>query len=239
MSRIFAIADIHGAYKPLLECLEKSNFDYKQDILICLGDTVDGYPEVKECFDELLKIKNLIYILGNHDSWFLEWAICGIAGKYWTSQGGEATLKSYNYIRTKVPESHIKLLQEAPYYYVLTDKKTKEKTLFVHGGIDANTNIKEQDGMQIMWDRELIESAYRKSNSRPNYRLQDKYKEIFIGHTTTEVFNSLKPIKFCEVWDIDTGAGWSGKLSLINVETKEVFQSEESYTYYPYHTPRG
>jgi serine/threonine protein phosphatase 1 len=28
------------------------------------------------------------------------------------------------------------------------------------------------------------------------------------------------------VWNIDTGAGWSGKLTIMNVDTKEYWQSD-------------
>ena len=36
------MGDIHGNYRGLLQCLEKSNFDYDNDKLIQLGDVVDG-----------------------------------------------------------------------------------------------------------------------------------------------------------------------------------------------------
>ena len=67
--KTFVIGDIHGAYKALLQCLERSRFDYHNDRLVVIGDVCDGYPDVVECFDELLKIANLIYIWGNHDKW--------------------------------------------------------------------------------------------------------------------------------------------------------------------------
>ena len=51
--RTFAIGDIHGAYKALVQCFERSGFDYENDRLIVLGDVCDGYPEVKQCIDEL------------------------------------------------------------------------------------------------------------------------------------------------------------------------------------------
>ena len=51
--KTFAIGDIHGAYKALVQCLERSKFDYDNDRLIVMGDVVDGYPDVKRCFDEL------------------------------------------------------------------------------------------------------------------------------------------------------------------------------------------
>jgi serine/threonine protein phosphatase 1 len=69
----FVIGDIHGGYKSLLQCLERSDFNYEEDQLIVLGDVVDGWPETPQCIEELLKVKNLIYIMGNHDAWADQW----------------------------------------------------------------------------------------------------------------------------------------------------------------------
>jgi len=55
----------------------------------------DGWPETRQAIDELLKIKNLTYILGNHDFWTLEWMREGVAEEIWLSQGGDATVNSY------------------------------------------------------------------------------------------------------------------------------------------------
>ena len=43
--KTYAIGDIHGAYKALIQCFERSKFDYKNDRLIVMGDVCDGYPE--------------------------------------------------------------------------------------------------------------------------------------------------------------------------------------------------
>jgi serine/threonine protein phosphatase 1 len=37
----------------------------------------------------------------------------------------------------------------------------------------------------------------------------------------------------CEVWFMDTGAGWSGKLSMMNIDTKEIFMSDPVPELYP------
>lgn len=71
MSKRFAIGDIHGRYNALLEVLKKSKFNYQEDELIVLGDVSDGGYNTYEVIEELLKIKNLIFIMGNHDEWFL------------------------------------------------------------------------------------------------------------------------------------------------------------------------
>ena len=59
MNRVFVIGDIHGAYLALRQCLQRSDFDHENDQLICLGDVADGWPQTKECVDELLRINHL------------------------------------------------------------------------------------------------------------------------------------------------------------------------------------
>ena len=41
------------------------------------------------------------------------------------------------------------------------------------------------------------------------------------------------------VWNIDTGAAFTGKLSGVNVNTKEVFQSDDLPSLYPNETGRN
>jgi serine/threonine protein phosphatase 1 len=72
--RTFVIGDIHGAYKALLQCFARAGFNYDRDRLIVLGDVCDGYWEVRQCIDELLKVKNFDLVIGNHDLWALDWA---------------------------------------------------------------------------------------------------------------------------------------------------------------------
>lgn len=122
----FVIGDIHGAYKALMHVLQASGFNYEEDTLICLGDVADGWTEVPECFDELLKIKNMIYILGNHDQWLYEYFKFGYTPHIWTSQGGQNTIDAYMR-RPETMEAHQRLLEQALPYYITEDNK-----LFVH-----------------------------------------------------------------------------------------------------------
>lgn len=41
------------------------------------------------------------------------------------------------------------------------------------------------------------------------------------------------PMQGCNVWNVDTGAAFHGKLSCLNVETKEFLQSDIVQTLYP------
>ena len=56
-------------HEALVQCLERSGFDKEKDRLISLGDIADGWTETAECFEELLTIKNLVVVRGNHDQW--------------------------------------------------------------------------------------------------------------------------------------------------------------------------
>jgi len=230
MSRKFVLGDIHGAYRALIQCFQKSEFDYRNDLLISIGDACDGWPETREVVDELLKIENLIYILGNHDYWALEWFVSGNSPYIWIRQGGDATMDSY---KEGVPDSHILFFQNAKYYYILNN------TLFVHGGIDINRKLEEQENDTFIWDRELVSRAALTEQYGEEQKLTT-FDEIYVGHTPTINYGSSVPVKACEVWMIDTGAGWSGgKLSMMNIETKEYFQSDDVDMLYPGVNGRG
>jgi serine/threonine protein phosphatase 1 len=219
MHKTFVVGDIHGAHQALLQCMERSGFDYANDHLICLGDVCDGWPETREAIDELLKIKNLTYILGNHDYWTLTWMQKGKADTLWLKQGGEATVKSY---ADGIPPEHIALLENARYHFLLNNK------LFVHAGIDPFTAIENQDTHLFLWDRKFAETALLLHSKKAHHRLTG-FDEVYIGHTPIPP----PPIRACEVWFMDTGAGWSGKLSMLNIETKEIFTSDFVTALYP------
>jgi hypothetical protein len=60
--RTFVMGDIHGNYRALQQCLDRSGYKFKTDKLIQLGDITDGYNEVYQCVELLLQIKNLVTI---------------------------------------------------------------------------------------------------------------------------------------------------------------------------------
>ncbi len=227
--KTFVIGDIHGTYKALVQCLQRSKFDYAQDRLISLGDVCDGYPDVKQCFDELLKVKNLDLILGNHDFWAREWATRGIKEDIWLNQGGNNTVLSYG--GEAMTPAHVELLNSAHPWLEW------ENRLFVHGGFDPFRPLYGQTLETLIWDRNLINNAWRKHLRGEECRYA-QFTEIFLGHTPTQLFNSSEPLKVCNVWDMDTGAGWAGKLTIMDVQTKEYWQSDPVQDLYPGAVPR-
>jgi len=221
----FCLGDIHGAYKALMQVIEKSGIDYDNDLLISLGDVADGWSQVPECFEELMKFKNLIYILGNHDRWLLDYFKTYNKPRIWTSQGGEATLNAYYRVQdSNYEQKHEKFLENAKPYYI-----TKDNKLFVHGGFSLVKDISKQSIYDLTWDRDLFWSYL----FSPIFEVKD-YDEIYIGHTTTSRTKSdLSPVHIRNLWNIDQGAGWEGKLTIINIDTKEFWQSDLVKNLYP------
>jgi serine/threonine protein phosphatase 1 len=65
------------------------------------------------------------------------------------------------------------------------------------------------------------------------------YSEIYIGHTPTLYYDMEVPMNAVNVWNIDTGAAFNGKLTVMDIETKAYWQSDVVLTLYPAETGRN
>jgi len=213
--RRFAIGDIHGRVKALKQVLLLSKFNYKDDLLVVLGDIVDGGYNTYQVVEELLKIDNITFIIGNHDKWFMDNISNGWTGSIWLNQGGKNTLNSYKKANPDgmIPVTHQEFFNKGTYYHIL------DNMLFVHGGFDPRLPVEENTIHTLLWDRSLIEKHI-------NGRKERRFDKIFVGHTTTESYGSFEPLKFGKLWMLDTGAGWTGKLTIMDIDTEEYWQSE-------------
>lgn len=232
----FVIGDIHGSNKALLQVLEKSGFDKESDLLISLGDIADGWDEVPECVDTLLSIKNLIAIRGNHDVWCYDWFEYGRTPLIWTQQGGKATLDAY--VRTgKLTEQEHKDFWKNQIDYHIDD----ENRLFIHGGWDYMEGFPRGAELPVNagsiakechWDRSLLEgarSAFGDKNRPGKFKALEQFKEIYIGHTAM----NGEPKQFGNLWNLDTGAGWNGQLTIMDIDSKEFWQSDFTTVLHP------
>ena len=59
------------------------------------------------------------------------------------------------------------------------------------------------------------------------------FDEIFIGHTPVTRIGESLPVNKASIWNIDTGAAFKGSISALDINTKEVWQSDPVYTLYP------
>jgi len=221
--RRLVIGDIHGNFEALKRVVANAKLDPVKDRVFCLGDVVDGPAgrDVYACIEWLTTLKHLKMILGNHDWWALQhFEARDINPQYeyapwvWTTQGGDTTIASYHKHRQDglMPMKHIKLFKRAKLYHI-----TKDGVVFVHGGFPYNGSPAMTDDETLMWDRKLISDVKNKGPT-------SVYKHIFVGHSTTQMFKSVAPLTFGNLTMMDTGAGWDGKLSIMDVDTHDIWQ---------------
>lgn len=224
--RTLVLGDIHGANKALIQVLDRSGYT-PDDTVVFLGDVVDGWPESRQAIDTLLTIPKLIHLMGNHDEWFAEWILTGRRERMWVSQGGQATIDSYGAL-IDVPEAHEQYIMDAKYWHQIDNK------VFVHGGWSPRlyNHPKEADSYDLIWNRSLWQQALKLCLRGLGDSRLTTFEEIYVGHTTT-AHNSDVPLHACEVWNLDQGAGWEGKLSIMDIDTKEYWQSDLVSALYP------
>lgn len=236
MGRSIAIGDIHGGLKALVELLKKIEVT-PEDELIFLGDYVDGWSDsanVVSYLIELAKQNTCIFLRGNHDDLTYQWLKTGELNEKWLQHGGQSSIDAYRNFSSEEKEKHIEFFEQMLNYYI--DKKNR---LFVHAGF-TNQHGPEQEYHEtgFYWDRTLWEMALSlDKNIKPgdvNYPKRLRiFDEIFIGHTPVTRINESQPVKKANIWNVDTGAAFKGKLSAIEVNSKEIWQSEPVFELYP------
>ena len=251
----YVVGDLHGNVKAFMQAAQRASIDKEKDTLILLGDICDGWIFVAELVEELLQYKNLIKILGNHDFWFIQYLQYGDKDPLWVKQGGQATLDSYqkNDGLLNKHQSFWRLSSFLNYYIDFETKTvfthggfdtTKALTQ------QYSPTIFQWD--RSLWghclDIETYEEAYpfaclyKKEGNHLGYKaihkaLKNKDIDIdnvlfncFIGHSALGGHSIddrlILPKTIKNVTNMDTGAGYMGNVSIMNLETKEVFTSD-------------
>jgi serine/threonine protein phosphatase 1 len=242
MKRTLVIGDIHGGLKALIQVLERASIS-NDDSLIFLGDYVDGWSEAAELVDYLIDLSQkqfCIFIKGNHDVWCEEWLKFGMNNDLWLKHGGRMTLESYQRIAVEKWEVHERFFQKMPFYYI-----DEQNRLFIHAGFTSMHGPKEEFYQSnFSWDRTLWEMALTMDKRiKKDSTLYPKrlllFDEIYIGHTPTLNYDVSVPMQGCNVWNIDTGAAFTGKLTIMDIDTKQFWQSDAVQDLYPYEMGRN
>ncbi|MGJ8665238.1 MAG: metallophosphoesterase [Patiriisocius sp.] len=236
MERTLVIGDIHGGLKGLQQVLKSAEIS-KKDILIFVGDYVDGWSESAATIDYLIEIseKNkCIFIRGNHDYLLHKYLTKGDKNPMWVNHGGASSIESYAPISEEKKQRHIAFLENLVNFHI-----DNENNLFVHAGFTNQSGAPyEFYPNMVYWDRTLwemvcvMDTSISKNNGLYPNRLKN-YKEIFIGHTPTTKIGKSTPQNFANVWNVDTGAAFKGCVSILDVNTKEYWQSDPLWRLYP------
>ncbi|MDC1464596.1 serine/threonine protein phosphatase [Polaribacter sp.] len=234
--RTFVIGDIHGGLKALLQVLNKLEVK-EEDTLIFVGDYVDGWSEAAQVIQFLIELAekvNCIFIKGNHDVWCENWLKTAVVNPLWYLHGGKETIDSYDVFSEEDKKEHLSFFENMPLYHL-----DAENRLFLHAGFTSVHGVeKEIFTENFYFDRTLWELALAMNKNMDKdaiyfpKRLQH-YSEIYIGHTPTTNFGETAPMNAFNVWNIDTGAAFKGRITGINIDTKRYFQSDSLPDLYP------
>jgi serine/threonine protein phosphatase 1 len=236
MKRTLVFGDIHGGLKALVQVLERAEVT-PNDQLIFLGDYVDGWSESAQVIDFLIKLDSeydCVLIKGNHDVWCQDWLRTNKIDSKWSIHGGKGTVESYSNCNEEIKLAHLNFFEKMKDYYV-----DNENRLFIHAGFTSMHGPEQEFyNSNYSWDRTLWEMALTmdkriKKDSKLFPKRLLLYHEIYIGHTPTLIYDMDIPMQGCNVWNIDTGAGFYGKLSCLDIDTKAFFQSDKILDLYP------
>ena len=236
MGRTLVIGDIHGAYKALEQLIGRAEIK-KDDKLVFLGDYVDGWGQSPQVIDYLLQLDKkyeCVFVRGNHDDLLLSWLKTGKYNDEWFIHGGRITTENYNELEDDIKQVHIAFLERLKDYHLDDDNR-----LFIHAGFTSLNGIGHEHFTRLFyWDRTLWETALALDKTmetdHPYYPKRfTLYKEIFIGHTPVTRIDKTTPVQMANVWNVDTGAAFKGPISIMDVATKEFWQSDAVCTLYP------
>ncbi|MEM8998747.1 MAG: metallophosphoesterase family protein [Bacteroidota bacterium] len=234
--RKLVIGDVHAALRALKQVIEKANIT-SSDHLIFLGDYVDAWSDAVETVDFLMELQQqyrCTFIRGNHDELCRNWLLTGDENPQWLAHGGIATRDSYAKADLKKKERHLNFFNALENTYL-----DNENRLFLHAGYTNLKGIEHEYFEQLFyWDRTLWELAKaldpKLKPGDPNFpKRLGVYNEVFIGHTPLSKTGQAIPNHGANVWNIDTGAAFKGPLTILDVETKEYWQSNPVYQLYP------
>lgn len=207
------------------------------DRLIFLGDYVDGWPQSAQLIEYLVKLERThpcIFIRGNHDAWCEAWLAGDIADAEWLLHGGLETVRSYRAFSDEQKEAHLGFFKRMKNYYI-----DEANRLFVHAGFTSMHGPGgEHYDSNFLWDRTLWEMALAVDKKiQPDSKRYPKrlllFDEIYIGHTPTVNYDIDIPMHACNIWNIDTGSAFNGRLTGMNIATKQYWQTDIVQQLYP------
>lgn len=215
--RRLCIADLHGEYHRLLSVLEQANYG-PDDSLYCLGDYIDRGEDSKITIELVMELQRngAVVLRGNHE----QVASCLLLGGrlatahwphspqeqmwIWYEQGGNTTMRDYN---GAIPTDVLQWMGALPLYH------EEEDLILIHAGLRPGIKLENQATDDLLWIRN-------------EFILYPTAKLIVFGHTPTPLIHfSDMPYFGDGKIGLDTGAVFGGKLTLMDLDSKEIWQA--------------
>jgi len=205
-------------------------------------------------------VRKHVFLRGNHDKWCEDWLLYGDANPIWLEQGGRATFDSYVRTAYLVDEKHKTFFRNMSNYYIDGDDIGYVHGGFKsRKGLGNDHYPSDYYWDRDLWELALaLDGKIPKEDDpdydeyyRPNPYRMYRHNEVFIGHTTTNAWRIkphlkeyndpnqpnngpiIVPMNRCNMWNLDTGCGFNGKLTIMDTKTKEYWQSSYTKDLYP------
>lgn len=214
LNRLFVVGDLHGCYDNLCRQLVSIGFDFKNDLLVSVGDLIDRGKKSPECI-ELLDKPWFKAVRGNHEQMCIDGLLNPKIKQIHKDDrnGGEWFYKLPEKEQVRI----VKLFQDLPPYLEINHKGMLIG--FVHANIEQNNWIDFKASFEQL-DNDDITFAFSQAIWSRN-RFEDrsgKYCQIsnidrvYFGHTVVK-----NPIVKHNCYFIDTGAYKTGILTILEI----------------------
>lgn len=237
---VYVMSDLHGQYKRFDKMLKKINFS-SDDTLYILGDAIDRGPDSMKIIQTIMEMKNIIFLIGNHEHMMLESLQDNSKMNLWFINKGFDTYKQfislpkniqydiYDYLYSrilvipnlKVSNQHYYLTHSSPLKYHINFPK-------------YYADVSDEEKYFVLWER-YFNSKIKHTLTTSDIDLINMYKGhiLVCGHTKTQsVFfgnigkNNNGRISYGyhgHVIDIDCGCASNKNLGCIRLDDKKTY----------------
>lgn len=198
--RDFIVGDLHGCYDLLMSQLSEICFNFESDRLFCCGDLIDRGDKSFECL-MLMYEPWFFSVRGNHEQMMIDVYVHSQAdGGCWHYNGGTWEL-GHNPVDMKMWANEADRMLP---HQIEIDGKIG----IVHADVgDRWRELKGDMLIACLWDRARINKT---GVYRENVAGIDR---MYVGHTPTK-----DKVIMGNVHYMDSGAVWSGKLRIEEIE---------------------
>ena len=174
---LWVVGDIHGYYDSFVKLVSKLDLD-DGDLVISIGDMIDGGPESVGVVELFMGNDQFIAILGNHEQMLLD---------DWNKKSKleVGILKSSGFWASKNPVDRNKKLKIVDYLSNLPTEIILENFRLVHAGyrdFPYSSSMEDQSDEDRLWSRDIFTVRYP----------FDQTRTIIVGHTTIQKFGLME-----------------------------------------------
>lgn len=240
----YVMSDLHGCKSEFDQMLEKISFS-PSDTMWIVGDICDRGTHSMELLLQIISMKNIHCIIGNHDEWLKKFSrelIIMKKGLYdrcdqredyilWRrANSGDDTIEQFLALSYTKCMDILNYCKKAPYYQYL--KLNGKQYLLVHAGFfmdhKKNFRVKDADKTEMIW-------AYVEIDDNP---FDDCI--MIVGHTPTFFYGRPYDGKICvrdKIIHIDCGCVYGRNLGCLRLDDMQEFYVPSSYPHKPFMFP--